>query len=146
MWVAAQNGKEILDESGTSVGVVDGTLFSAEGPTATINTLEMEAVVQEAVTSLLTYSDAEIELLCAGKGDDFAGVTDSLLAAQCICCCFSNVGVVFNKTKVHAEIGMAEAERCFVDGKHGYRHAWARKCGSVCISEPQGVEILNFRV
>ena len=39
---------------------------------------------------------------------------------------------------------MAEAERCFVDGKHGYRHAWARKCGSVCISEPQGVEILNF--
>ena len=44
-WVLAQPNKQVISERGDLVGELDGTLFSAEGPTATVNTMELESEV-----------------------------------------------------------------------------------------------------
>ena len=118
----AQDGKQVYSDRGELVGEINGSLFSAEGPTTTINTMELESSVTEAIKSMHTATGTDIDLRTTGKGDDLIGVADGMAPALGLCSSLSHVGVLFNKNKVHVEKGLAEAERCLVTGKFGYLH------------------------
>lgn len=142
VWGAAQSDKQVLNEKGDVIAVINGSLFSAEGPTSSINTVEMEVAARAAVEGISNQYNVDIDIDLAGKGDDLNGITTNLAQGILFTEGIRRSGVDINFDKVHIEEGMAESERCLVNGD-GFNHCVARRCGSLPIGEPQGAELLT---